>query len=562
MVFEVSKFVSILSMDNKFYKDNKKEIESIKQKIQRAYTVGFPIEKIYGQYDSVSYEFMIIYKNEFWVSIYTLCEIFKCSEFELTNIIEEISLNYLYKKEPIKIECITFYPVNIVLKLSEELHSELGMKICKDFLNYPVNKDRFKLNDFLWLIYEQKENIFSQIVLTAYNTIETEMNKYNANLHNKFINYADKIYHAKYAISTLDFLRISVWSFIGYMYIKYQQTNNLYQQTKEYLQSDSPLQSQENDKTDTSAYTTDKMSSLKNAYNKLKEEFNSPSDIFQTKDDFEHINIHARDREKPVSKKISENGKKVSSDRVLLRHEYALYRYKSGKKYNNFFLLAKKISNGTIVDNNHYTNGDIADAFTSMTQLYKDIINDIEMHTIDKCMLLDDLESRYKIEMFYKWLKALKDAKSLHRNHLDDISTLYAMWINVGYEKSYFPYESFSNISYPCECIEQGTAMTNTLYYGCDRACEYYACHMDSFEQYLDFIIAFNVMRQHVVEVLENEYASKMMDFEYYDNTLLNEFLNDFIGQGQHINFDKHPYEDINIKDLRYIYQQIIPKNK
>lgn len=539
-------------MDLKKLHKGNDEVDLILKKIKAFNDFGFPIEKIHGQYNGVLYELMIIYKNGFWFSIYSLCEIFRRSENELINIIEGVYEKHLNDEKPIKIEFITFYPVDVVWKLSEQLQSELGVKICKDFIDYAVNQDVLEVNCFLWSIYEKKDNIFSEIVLTAYNVLATEMEKYNTNVSCRNYHYADKIYHAKYGISQLDSLRICVYGFVSYMYMKNQNTNNLYKQTKEYLQSDN------------SACITDNMSPLKNTYKKLKKEYDSLSDIFQTKDDFDHMNIHATDREKPVSYKISENGKKVSVDKVLLRHEYELQRYKNNEKYRDFFLMARKISNGTIGDNKHYSQGQICDAIISLTQLCNDVISDADVPVIDKCMVLDDLESKYKIEMFYQWLKTLKCHSCLSKDNLEHIAMLYAMWIDTDYEKSYFPYENFKNITHQNEHGEQEIrcALSNAMYYGYDKACEYYSCNMDEFDLYLDFIIAFNVIRQHVLEVLENKYAVQMKNFDYYNNILLNEFLNDFIGQGQHINFDKHPYEDIDIEDLRYIYQQIIPKNK
>ena len=390
---------------------------------------------------------------------------------------------------------------------------------------------------------EKPHNILNDIILQAYITIKQEIYRYNSNLPiiGKF-EYVDKIYDSRYCIKTCDFIRIVVFDFISYMYFKYQPTMNLYQTTKN--------QTEESD--------VDKivsaMSPLKNRYNKLKGEFDQSKNIFNARDRFETYNANANMRTLPASHKILETEKMSAYDKVLLKHELMFMDYRDCNDFDKVFLFMKKIENGTLNDKKHYTNSDIFYALNDFNNLYSAIRNS-DVPIIDKCILLYDIESRCKLELYYKWLKALHTTGIQYNDEiLQKLTLLYAFYVEQECLDAFFHYYRFRVDD------EQRANFANSVFLFCDDACAYYAKHIDELDVYIDLIIALNVIRQCALEMLEQIFEEKMKDFDYHNNDELNTFLEDFIGNGQHIVTPKDPENDIKYDDLRFIYSEIFPK--
>ena len=530
--------------------DNEK-CGAIMDGIKEITDVKFPIELISISNDKFYYELYVIYRNGFWLSIYSLCEILKCSKVKLEKYIELIYVEKPDANPMMKVGKHEFYHISLINKLSDKLKSVNCKNICKAFEEFEVDKDLLELNDILWGYYEDKDDIFSKLFLTAYDVINKELCDYNMNLLNKNSKYYGKMYDGKYSISLLNFLDIVIFDFIGYMYCRYQQVENYYQRTKEHLQLNA------------SEDITSLMGGYRNHYKKLKGEYSTVGEVFAVQDKFDNINRNINVRMRPVSYKIADEGKKKCIEPVLLKHEYDLYDYKKSKEFDKFFKFATKVKNGTLKDKNNYSNSDIKKALQSLEDLYDKILSE-DIPEIDKCMLFAAIESEYKIELYYKWLTQLKLKDNVRNSVLENISMLYSFFVNENYMKYYFPKKEFKyeKIKGVDGEEEKHVSMTNSVFWGCDGACTFYSDNTDLLEMYIDFIIAYNVIRDDALTILEREFAGKMSEFDFYNSSQLNNFLRGFIGNRRYITFEKNPDVDINYDDIRFIYKTIFPSRR
>lgn len=442
---------------------------------------------------------------------------------------------------------------------------ELTIKSLKNSMSMldDDNQEGRDLYEFLLGIYQTKRKelnndsdseIFADIVITALQDIDCLVEGWENSVVYMARVRIIELLRDKYSVSKFNYLRIIVFGFINYMYEKYQQVSNTYVNTKKKILDNNGVEPG-------SEEVTLNMGGVSNRYIRLKKEFDNIAKNIHLKDDFERFNVNAKYREVPVSTKIAEanpeartdeKSKKINrTEKVLLDYEYDIYSYIESGEFNDWFRLGEKLLSGTIWDKKHYPNKSIISGLECLENLYKKILSENKPN-IEKCAILIDLECKYKIEMYYKWLKALKSKNiCATQSIMDLLGMLNSFFVCEEYINLYFPLKNAIHINtHRVNCI-------NSLYLFNDVAIDSILKTENTLDKYLDRIIILNFIRDMVLESLEIKYGARMKTFDFYNCKELNEFLDDFVGKGQHITFNKHPKKDIDMDLMRKLYQNI-----